>query len=213
MTPTTTTTTDLVTDPAKLAVEPKAKDEPSLLNKKDDAAKPEAKPAGAPEKYEPFKVPEGFALDPAVATEAGTLFKELGLSQDAGQKLIDLYSAKTAAAAEAPYKLYAETRQKWQADVKADPEIGGKLAEVKTTVSRALDAVAGSELSKQFREAMDLTGAGDHPAFIKAFYKLAQAVGEGTIVKGGGPTVPGQKASGSPARPTAAHALYPNLVK
>ena len=33
------------------------------------------------------------------------------------------------------------------------------------------------------REALDITGAGDHPAVVKAFYKLAQMVNEGTHVQ------------------------------
>lgn len=181
----------------------------SLLNK--DAKATPAKAEAAPDKYEPFKVPEGFTLDPTVVTEASTLFKELGLTQDAGQRLIDLYSAKSIEAAEAPYKAYTEQRKAWQDAVKADPVIGGKLAEVKATVSRALDSLGDSKLASDFREAMDLTGAGDHPAFIKAFYALAQRVGEGKSVTGSGPTTLGQKAPGA-TPPSAAKAMYPNLA-
>src|SRR5216684_3505892 len=49
--------------------ESKVEEKKSLLNEKDKS------PAGAPEKYEAFKVPDGFQLDETVATEAGTLFK------------------------------------------------------------------------------------------------------------------------------------------
>jgi len=55
---------------------------------------------------------------------------------------------------------------------------------------------------------MDSTGAGDNPAFIKAFYKLAQRVTEGSYVQGRGPaevTAPGGR------RPSPAQAMYPNL--
>jgi hypothetical protein len=164
---------------------------------------------GAPEKYEEFKVPEGFKLDEAVGKDAGELFKSLNLDQAGAQKLVDFYIAKTQEAAEAPYKAYSEMRAEWQAAVKADPEIGGKLDVVKQTVSRALDGLGDAKLAQEFREAMDLTGAGDNPAFVKAFFKLAQKVTEGQHVSGKGPSTFGQQRPGQPA--SAAHALYPNL--
>lgn len=178
----------------------------SLLNKTEaDKAKPE----GAPEKYEEFKVPEGYVLDPKIAEEASGIFKGMNLSQTQAQSLVDFYAAKTREAANAPFEAYTAMRQEWQTKVAADPEIGSKLPEVKQTVSRALDSLGDPKLASDFREAMDLTGAGDHPAFIKAFYKLAQQVVEGHSVRGSNPSPAGQKPPG--AGPiSAAKALYPN---
>lgn len=194
--------------PAELAAAeakkaPKAADgDKSLLNDKD------AKVTGAPEKYEEFKVPEGFTLDPEIAKEAGELFKGLNLSQEGGQKLIDFYTAKTQEAAEAPYKAYTDMRKEWRDQVAAS-DLGPKLAEVKTTVSRALDSLGDPKLATEFREAMDLTGAGDHPAFIRVINKLAQMVTEGKPVAGQNPSPHGQGRQG--AQPSPAQALYPNL--
>ena len=56
-----------------------------------------------------------------------------------------------------------------------------------------------------------LTGAGDHPAFVKAFNKLAAFVTEGSHVSGKGPSDLGQQKPGAPTKPSAAQALYPNL--
>jgi len=47
------------------------------------------KPEGAPEKYEAFKVPEGVTIDETAATEFGALAKELNLTQENAQKLVD----------------------------------------------------------------------------------------------------------------------------
>lgn len=182
----------------------KAGDDKSLLNDKKDESK------GAPEKYEAFKLPEGVSLDEKVATEAQELFKGMNLDQTQAQSLIDFHLAKTKEAAEAPYKLYTETRQAWRDEIKADPEIGNKLDSVKQTVSKALDSLGDAKLANEFRAAMDLTGAGDHPAFIKAFYKLAQKMTEGTQVTAGSPTKEGQTRPGS-APQSPARALYPNL--
>src|SRR5262245_60440079 len=52
----------------------------------------QAKP-GAPEKYE-FKAPEGVTLDTGLVNDFTPLAKELGMSQDAAQKVVDLYASK-----------------------------------------------------------------------------------------------------------------------
>lgn len=205
----TSTTTDqslLNTDDKKAdpKVDTKAEDK-SLLNKDDK------KPAsGAPEKYEPFKAPEGYELDPKAVEEFTPIAKELGLSQDGAQKLIDFYSAKTKEVAEAPYNTWKEMNDKWAGEVKADPALGPRLAEVKQNVSRALDAIGDPKLTSAFKEAMDLTGAGNHPAFVKVIDRLAAHFIEGKHVAGGGPSPHGQTAPGSKPQ-SVASALYPNL--
>lgn len=180
----------------------------SLLNQ--DAPKPDAA-TGAPEKYEAFTVPDGFTLDEAVATEAGTLFKGMNLSQADGQKLVDFYAAKTVEAAQAPFKAWKDTQEAWTADIKADPELGPKLDVVRATVAKAIDGLGDPKLASDFREAMDYTGAGNNPAFIKAFYRLSQKLTEGTHVAGRGPSPHGQTPTGQNARPSLAAAIYPNL--
>ena len=197
--------------PTQAPAPAKTEGESSLLNKDEKPAETKAEEkAGAPEKYADFKAPEGITLD-AKAIEAATpLFKEAGLTQDQAQKFVDFYAAKQVESAQAPYDMYAQMREGWQKEVKADPEIGGKLPQVKETVSRALDTLGDATLAKNFREAMDLTGAGDHPAFVKTIYKLAQMVTEGRHVAGSGPSALGQRAPGA-APPSIAQAIYPKL--
>lgn len=190
-----------------------AKTDKSLLNdgdKKPEAEgekKPEAK-ATVPEKYE-FKLPEGFTLDEPTAASASELFKKHGLPQEAAQELVDFYAKQAVALRDAPMKAYQDMRKGWRGEVKADPVIGGKLDQVKTTVAKAIDGLGDAKLANDFRDAMDLTGAGDNPAFIRVFYRLAQAVTEGKAVSGNGPAP--VKAPGQSAIPSAARALYPNL--
>lgn len=173
-------------------------------------AKEETKPAGVPEKYE-FKAPEGFELNETTVTEASAVFKELGLTNDQAQKLVDFQAKLSKTQAEAPYRAYDAMREGWQNEVKADKEIGHILPKVKETIGRALDTLGDPALVTQFKDAMNLTGAGDHPAFVKAFYKFASAVVEGKHVAGGGPSKHGQTSTGQNERPSAANAMYPNL--
>lgn len=184
-----------------------SEDGKSLLNQDDKGEKKDA--IGAPEKYAPFTLPEGFEANEEVMTEAQGVFKELGLPQEGAQKLVDLYAKQALAAANAPVEYWKQMQKDWQAEIKADKDLGGKIPEVKATISKAIDLLGS--LSVPFREAMDLTGAGNNPAFVRAFYKFSQLLTEGAHVSGDGPSKEGQKAPG--AQPTsAAKALYPNLA-
>lgn len=163
-----------------------------------------------PEKYE-FKAPEGFKLDDSLVEKASGVFKELGISQEGAQKLFDLYSAKAVEAAEAPLKAYNDMRADWRSKVVSDPKYGDGndlKPEVRATIGRMVESL-GADLGKPFVEAMELTGAADHPAVFAALLELSKRVTEGRPVTGSGPSKEGQKAPGAPA--LGAHALFPNL--
>jgi hypothetical protein len=181
-------------------------DKSSLLNK--DVKKEPA--SGAPEKYETFKVPEGHEISEDTSKEINSLFKDLNLSQDQGQKLIDYYTKTNQEAFDAPFKAWEDVQERWINEVKLDPEMGHKLPEIKATIGKAIDGLNDPKLGTAFREAMDFTGAGNNPAFIKAFWRLAQSVTEGGHVAGGGPSRFGQSIPGQ-EKPTIAQALYPKL--
>jgi hypothetical protein len=188
-----TTPTDTTPPPAEQKKETLLTED----DKKDDKA-----PTGAPEKYEAYKLPENFTMDEAQMTEVNTMFKDLNLSQNQAQQLIDYYAKQSQSAAQAQMDLYNNQRKEWQDAVKADPEIGTKLPQVKTDINRLLDSMGDPKLANEFKQAMDLTGAGDNPSFIKAFWKIAQKYSEGKPVSGT-PAKP-------TARPSAAQSLYPN---
>jgi len=182
----------------------------TLLNEGTEPPKAE-EPKGAPEAYETFKVPDGFELDPVVAKDFSDLAKTMNLPQAQAQELVDFYVAKTQEAFTAPFKAYKDMQEGWVNEAKDHPELRGKLDQVKNTVAAAIDGLGDAKLASDFRAAMDLTGAGNHPAFIRVFYKLAQAVTEGTHVRGAGPSPHGQTEGGTATRPSAARSLYPNL--
>jgi hypothetical protein len=188
--------------PDATVVEPPAKPVES-------AAKPDTT-AGAPEKYEAFTAPDGHTIDATAIDAAIPIFKELNLTQSQSQKLVDFYNTQMIAAAKAPGEAVETMREGWRNEVKADKEIGGIIPQVKADIGKAI-ATLDPALATEFKLAMDLTGAGDHPAFVKAFWKLSKSVIEGTHVSGGGPSPHGQAKNGVAARPTAAQAMYPNL--
>ena len=169
----------------------------------------EGPPQGAPEKYEDFKVPEGFVLDPTVADEVGALFKKGNLSQSYAQELIDYYIKSNKESTEGPINHYIDTREQWRDQISKDADIGGsKLQTTKASIGKLLDSFG--PVGDAFREAMDYTGAGDHPAVAKLLVQVAQRLNEGGPVRGSGPSSEGQRAPGT-GSPSAAQAIYPNL--
>lgn len=205
------TPTGELKDPAIAAKESSTTSTPTPENKEGEPKAPEApKPEGAPEKYEAFKVPENFEIPEAQNKEITDTFKSLGLSQDQAQKLVDLYAKNAQEAAEAPFKMWMDTQEKWRAEITNDPDVGKQLPQVKETIGRALDSLGDPGLTKAFKETMDFTGAGNNLAFVKVFWKLAQQLTEGRPAEGGRPSAFGQQApKAGPITP--AKALYPHL--
>ncbi len=171
--------------------------------------KPEPAP-GAPETYTDFTLPEGVKLEGETLKSAQELFKALNLPQDGAQKLVDFHLGQIRAATEASSKAYEDMRADWQAKSKADSEIGPHMAKIKENVGRLYDAIGDAKLVGEFKQIMDLTGAGDNPAFIKVLNKLSSFVTEGHHVTGAQPSKFGQTPPGTGERPSTAHALYPN---
>lgn len=171
-----------------------------------EQAAPAAKPADAPadksaeapkvpEKYE-FKAPEGHELNPDVMTKFEGVAKELGLSQEAAQKVVDAMGPQLAAA---QAKQLDAIKSQWTESARTDKEFGGaKLNENLSVAKKALDAFGTPEL----RTLLEETGLGNHPEIIRAFYKAGQKISEPNFVPGG--------ASGAPGK-SAAATLYPNL--
>lgn len=201
------------TEPTSTKTEPKA-DDKSLASKADTKKEDTKAPQGAPEKYEPYTLPEGLELDATVVEEANKLFKELGLPQAAAQRIVDQHVALMQKAAQEPVDFFNQQKMEWRKELIADKTLGDGKENLNAKTLKQISDVKnalGPELKEAFQEAMDYTGAGDHPAFIKAMVKIAEFISEGSHVSGKGPSPLGQTPTGSAARPTPAQAMYPNL--
>ncbi|MGP1065761.1 peptidase [Serratia sp. CY56810] len=138
-----------------------------------EKAEKEKKPA-APEKYE-FTPPEGQELDANALAVFEPIAKELGLSQEQAQKLVDIYPQIQQQQAEAWSKQVAD----WGEQVKADKEIGGdKFNASVGAAQRALDQFGNTEL----REYLNASGLGNHPALVRFCAKVGKAMAEDTFV-------------------------------
>lgn len=146
------------------------------------------KPAGAPEQYEPFKLPDGVTIDPADSEALQAYAKEHNLSQESAQKLADL-GAKQAQTFVSKLQEAQEARNtEWANASKADKEFGGdKLKENLAVAKTFLDAHGTPEL----RQFLDASGLGNHPELIRLMVRAGKAISEDTAVQGGNPGTTG----------------------
>lgn len=169
---------------------------------KEGEAKPE--PAKATPSFDATKLqlPEGMKTDDPVFKDFTSTFADEKLGpQERGQKLIDLYNKAVTGLREQTLKVWNDTNEAWKNEVRKDAEIGGaKFEATKTTITKAIDSL-GPELSVAFRQGLDATGAGNHPAIWKGLAKLAERLTEGGHVSGNPP---------ASAKPTIKEAFYPN---
>lgn len=136
---------------------------------------------GAPEVYEDFAVAEGVELNTEILDEFKATAKELNLSQDGAQKLVDSAVKLQDAFVKAQADAIIEVRGQWKTASETDPEIGGdKLAENLATAKRALNAFG----SEDFGKMLDETGLGNHPEVIRFLAKAGATVSEDKIVTG-----------------------------
>ena len=133
---------------------------------------------GAPDKYE-FNAQVADApdeLDPEVLTAFGDVAKELNLSQEAAQKVLDkvapVVQAKQAKALE-------DAKAGWVNDSQSDEEFGGENfdANLKTAKS-ALDTFGNDALKSLLVE----TGFGNHPEIIRFMYRAGKAISEDSYI-------------------------------
>ena len=175
-------------------------------------AKPdEARVEGAPEKYADFTMPEGMDVDTAALEGFAPVAKELNLTQEQAQKLVDYYAgrvkAQTEGAGEAAEKWYGERRaaeiaqanETGIAAIKADAEIGGpKFDSTKARIDEAIGAVGTPELRAKF----DTLGLGNDPDLVRLVNRLIDYTPQDRGERGGG-------AGGAPDK-TYAQILYGN---
>ncbi len=160
-----------------------ANPQPALLADREPPGSAHESEAGAPRSeaeaarpsYGEFKLPEGVTADAESLKPATELFAETGLSQEQAQKFIDLAMARETAAQHRGAQAFVDLQNQWVSEIKADPDIGGdRLKASLASAARAIDRLAVPGL----REALNFTGAGNHPAVVKAFVRLGQMISE-----------------------------------
>lgn len=177
-------------DPAKPEgdkPQPGTEDDKPQEEKPADGEKPadkpddkEQKPEGAPEKYE-FKAGEGVELDTEALKDFEPVARDLNLTNEQAQKLVDAYPKILAGVQQRQAEAWQKQTEGWAETVKADKEIGGdKLTANLSAAQRALEQFGTPEL----KEYLNATGLGNHPDLVKTFVKIGKAMSEDGMVDG-----------------------------
>ena len=172
--------------------------------------------------YEPFTIPEGFTMDEAQTSDVSAVAKEFGLDQAQAQKMVDKHfdiiskNNDLVSAAQ-------ETRMKeWAGQAMADKEFGGaNLPDNMAGARKAMNSFSqpavdadgkailhqeGSLKGQQMSEVevlMNESGWGNHPAMIRVFHRINQAMSEDSFVQGD--MKPREQ------KKTAAETMYPSM--
>lgn len=145
----------------------------------------EAASKAVPEEYADFTVPEGMALDADLLAEFKPLAKELNLPQGQAQKIVDLGSKMVQKTMEKIITEHEERTAKWLEDAKADPEIGEDVSKwdpkdpstvANSVALRAFNSIASK--NEGLKKMVEETGIGNHPDFIRVFYRIGQNMRE-----------------------------------
>lgn len=164
--------------------------------KEGEAEDEEGKDEGPPESYE-FTIPE----DAFVGDGVQEAMKELGLTQEAAQKLVDAHFKDMEAAEEADANAWEEMKNTWWAEAKADTDIGGSSFDENVALARkGMNEFA----SEQAREVLQATGADHHPEILKMFLAIGKAISEDRVLTG---------SSQTPRPKSAAEHLFPSMNK
>ena len=142
----------------------------------DDIPKPKDAP-GAPSEYE-FKPPEGQPIEESVLDAFKTSARELNLTNDGAQSILDSVLPKIQEAAQ---ENLVRIRGEWQEMSKADSEIGGDSFPANVAIANtALDKFCSPEMKSLLIE----SGFADHPEFVRSYYRIGKAISEDTILAG-----------------------------
>jgi hypothetical protein len=165
-----------------------AKDGDDDGNSKDGDKKADKDDKGAPEKYEDFTLPEGMEKDEKALEVAGELFKELDLTQDQAQKLVDYQTEQMQQTAEAMQEAWDELFAGWAAETKADKEIGGKDFDANVAIAKT---AVKEYATDEFKEMLNSTGIGNHPEMVRFLVNVGKSISDDQILggksSGGGP--------------------------
>lgn len=172
-----------------------------------DGPKDDTAAAGAPETYADFTLPEGYELTGERLEQAQSMFKDLNLTQEQAQKLVDRYVTLDGENATARQKVLDDARdqriEQWGSESRS--ELGDKYD---ATVEQARYAVQTINDPK-LKEAFDAEGWGNHPSLIKAFAFFGAMLKESPMDGVGGNNARGQSASTGDPEQDRANRMYP----
>lgn len=169
------TESDVVVDAKQIVEDDKSQQSEESEDAENSESDAKTEKPKAPEKYE-FSFEEGKELNDSVVAEFSDVAKELNLSQDDAQKLLDRMSVKIA---DNQQDAINKVRSEWEMQSKIDKEFGGdKLDENLAFAKKALDDLGNDEL----RNLLNSSGLGNNPEVIRFMIKAGKNISEDGFV-------------------------------
>ncbi len=161
-------------------------DQPKPEGEAPDAEKPPAESAeGTAAGEYKLTMPDGVPLDQELMGKAAPVFREMGLSNDQASRLVPLVSEVQQRVVMALGDDFTALKTDWAKAAKSDPQLGGaRWSETMRLADTAMTA-GGAPKGSEFRELLDESGLGNHPAFIRVFRALGEHLARGASVRGG----------------------------
>ena len=150
-----------------------------------------------------YAAPEGFEIDDAMRSDLDGLFRDVNVDQATAQKMVDKhFDILNKHKSNYEDKMEVQ-RQEWATSARTDNEFGGSnLAENLAGARKAMNSFSqpaadkdgkpilhsdGPMKGQQMTEVEALmaeSGWGNHPAMIRVFYRINQAMSEDSFVQG-----------------------------
>lgn len=164
-----------------------------------------------PDRYS-FDAPEGVELNEEALEQFQGLAKELGVTQEQFQKLVEYDLERSQAAQQQAVDGWNERVNGWREAARADKEFGGENydANVKAAMS-AVEKFGDAELKALLKSPSEQNpeglAVGNHPAMLRFLNRVAKAMGDPNLITGDGAS------AGGNAEEARLKRLYPSMYK
>ena len=157
-------------------------------------AVPAATPSGPPPVDYKLQLPESAAFTPDAVERAVTLARELNLTPEAAQKVLNHYDSEAAARLTAAHQAlqsqHAQQVADWRKATLSDPSLGKTPDERKAAIDRGISvldryAKDNKENGEKMRTFLNESGFGNHPVLAHFFSWLGKAASEPQSVPAG----------------------------
>ena len=146
--------------------------------------------------YTDWKLPEGYTLHETINTEFKGIAKELGLTQEQAQKLVDIQARVASEEAKRQDSIYDQEALEWKKE--SEKAFGSSL---KSEIAYAVKAFKTFDPTGSVLKFIDETRVGNRKDFIEFFSKIGKALSEDTLNEGKQRVV----------KKTDAEIFYPNM--
>jgi hypothetical protein len=130
-----------------------------------------------PEEYT-FSPPEGVEVDVGKLEGFSDTAKDLQLTQNQYQRLVEFDIERSAAAVQEMSGQFQERISSWADEAKADKELGGE------DLDKNLGLAKQAMIDAPSADNPDGLGLGNHPEVIRLFYRVGRAISESDLVTG-----------------------------